>query len=146
LVGEKLFRSIHMVRITTATDNMPASLTYYIVWQIAQRDYKFGKGKYRTLTKATYDAIGDHFRDLWGKEAGWAHSILFAADLRTFSERLTVKVEIKEEDNKTFVNKTTTKVKLETSNGIKRELEEEKTVLEIEEYHNSGRPKRRRQA
>ena len=47
------------------------------VWQIAQRDYKFGKGKHRSLTKATYDAIGDHFRSLWGKEAGWAHSVLF---------------------------------------------------------------------
>ena len=43
--------------------------------QIAQRDYKFGKGKQKSLTKAMYDAIGDHFRDLWGKEAGWAHSV-----------------------------------------------------------------------
>ena len=64
------------------------------VWQIAQRDYKFNKGKHRSLTKATYDAVGDHFRNLWGKEAGWAHSVLFAADLKTFSERLTNKVEI----------------------------------------------------
>ncbi|MCJ1306583.1 8-oxoguanine glycosylase ogg1 [Agyrium rufum] len=63
------------------------------VWQIAQRDYKFGKGKHRSLTKATYDAIGDHFRELWLKEAGWAHSVLFAADLRTFSEKLVVKTE-----------------------------------------------------
>lgn len=45
------------------------------VWQIAQRDYKFGKGKHKSLTKVTYDAIGDHFRGLWGKEAGWAHSV-----------------------------------------------------------------------
>ena len=63
------------------------------VWQIAQRDYKFGKGKHKSLTKATYDAVGDHFRSLWGKEAGWAHSVLFAADLKTFSERLTTKIE-----------------------------------------------------
>ena len=40
--------------------------------------------------------MGDHFRSLWGKEAGWAHSVLFTADLRAFSERL--KVEIKTED------------------------------------------------
>lgn len=64
------------------------------VWQIAQRDYKFGKGKRKSLTKATYDAVGDHFRGLWGKEAGWAHSVLFAADLKTFSERLTTKIEV----------------------------------------------------
>ncbi|KAL8672590.1 MAG: hypothetical protein Q9168_002963 [Polycauliona sp. 1 TL-2023] len=65
------------------------------VWQIAQRDYKFGKGKHRSLTKATYDAVGDRFRSLWGKEAGWAHSVLFTADLRAFSERLLAKSEEK---------------------------------------------------
>ncbi|CCU76220.1 8-oxoguanine DNA glycosylase [Blumeria hordei DH14] len=55
------------------------------VWQIAQRDYKFGKGKHKTLSKSTYDAIGNHFRQLWGGQAGWAHSVLFTADLRVFS-------------------------------------------------------------
>ncbi|KAL9004292.1 MAG: hypothetical protein Q9188_002897 [Gyalolechia gomerana] len=70
------------------------------VWQIARRDYKFGKGKHSSLTKATYDAVGDRFRGLWGKEAGWAHSVLFTADLRAFSERLVSKIEatpVKEE-------------------------------------------------
>jgi len=67
------------------------------VWQIAQRDYKFGKGKHSSLTKIMYDAVGNKFRTLWGKEAGWAHSVLFTADLRAFSERLVSKVEIKEE-------------------------------------------------
>ncbi|KAL8879306.1 MAG: hypothetical protein Q9198_003057, partial [Flavoplaca austrocitrina] len=65
------------------------------VWQIAQRDYKFGKGKHSSLTKATYDAVGDRFRSLWGKEAGWAHSVLFTADLRVFSERPSAKMEVK---------------------------------------------------
>jgi len=64
-----------------------------LVWQIAQRDYKFGKGKHSSLTKATYDAVGNRFRSLWGKEAGWAHSVLFTADLRAFSERLLEKTE-----------------------------------------------------
>lgn len=45
------------------------------MWQIAMRDYKFGKGKHKSLTKATYAAIGNHFRELWGNEAGWAHSV-----------------------------------------------------------------------
>ena len=74
------------------------------VWAIAQRDYRFGskgkgKGKGASLTKATYDAVGDCFRGLWGKEAGWAHSVLFAADLRTFSSvkgEEGVKVEVEE--------------------------------------------------
>lgn len=58
------------------------------VWQIAMRDYKFGgKAKNKTLTKALYDAVGEHFRQLWGDQAGWAHSVLFTADLKVFSER-----------------------------------------------------------
>jgi len=70
------------------------------VWQIAQRDYKFGKGGNKSLTRATYDAVGNHFRKLWGKEAGWAHSVLFTADLRTFSERLVSKADVKVEKEK----------------------------------------------
>ncbi|RPB22372.1 hypothetical protein L211DRAFT_746788, partial [Terfezia boudieri ATCC MYA-4762] len=56
------------------------------VWQIAIRDYKFGKGNLKSLTPATYWAIGDYFRELWGTEAGWAHSVLFTADLHAFSD------------------------------------------------------------
>ena len=67
------------------------------VWQIAQRDYRFGKGKHSSLTAATYVAIGNLFRKLWGKEAGWAHSVLFTADLKAFSERVVAKVEVEEE-------------------------------------------------
>ncbi|KAF2681987.1 hypothetical protein K458DRAFT_308396 [Lentithecium fluviatile CBS 122367] len=67
------------------------------VWQIAQRDYKFGRGKHSSLTAATYTAVANHFRKLWGKEAGWAHSVLFTADLKAFSERVTAKVEVSEE-------------------------------------------------
>lgn len=62
------------------------------VWQIAQRDYNFrakgaGKAGSSALTKVTYDAVGDKFRALWGKEAGWAHSVLFTADLRAFASK-----------------------------------------------------------
>ncbi|KAF2636239.1 hypothetical protein P280DRAFT_473369 [Massarina eburnea CBS 473.64] len=66
------------------------------VWQIAQRDYRFGKGKHSSLTAATYVAVANHFRKLWGKEAGWAHSVLFTADLKAFSARATAKTEVKE--------------------------------------------------
>lgn len=81
-----------------------ASTDTRTVWQIAQRDYKFGRGKHSSLTKATYDAVGDKFRTLWGQEAGWAHSVLFTADLKAFAERLVVRSEekmqiIKQEDD-----------------------------------------------
>ncbi|KAJ5929357.1 8-oxoguanine DNA glycosylase N-terminal [Penicillium verhagenii] len=73
------------------------------VWQIAQRDYRFGKGSHKSLTKATYDAVANHFRKLWGQEAGWAQSVLFTANLRSFADRLAstkVEVAVKEDDSK----------------------------------------------
>ncbi|KAK2679468.1 HhH-GPD domain [Fusarium oxysporum f. sp. vasinfectum] len=71
------------------------------VWQIAQRDYKFGKSKAKTLNKATYEAVGDHFRSLWGPFAGWAHWVLFTADLREFAAQAA-----KEEDEPTVIKLT----------------------------------------
>ncbi|KAI1645624.1 DNA glycosylase [Daldinia loculata] len=64
------------------------------VWQIAQRDYKFGKAKTKTFSKAMYDSVGDHFRKIWGPQAGWAQSVLFTANLKSFSEQATGKVEV----------------------------------------------------
>ncbi|KAK3298848.1 DNA glycosylase, partial [Chaetomium fimeti] len=60
------------------------------VWQIAQRDYNFGKnsggkGGGKTFTKAMHDAVGDHFRGIWGAHAGWAQSVLFTANLKAFA-------------------------------------------------------------
>jgi N-glycosylase/DNA lyase len=119
------------------------------VWQIAQRDYKFGKGKHSSLTKATYDAVGNHFRSLWGKEAGWAHSVLFTADLRAFSERLTAKIEVKEEQPNSPTKKLVrTETAVLTKPLTKRELEEDKEgqVLQIGNISmtSSERVKRRR--
>lgn len=92
------------------------------VWQIAQRDYKFGK-KAKTFNKAMYDAVGDHFRDLWGKYAGWAHSVLFTADLKAFSDKSLMKEE---------THGVSIKEELIETNGIvspkKRKLVETKTV------------------
>ncbi|KAI8142827.1 DNA glycosylase [Fennellomyces sp. T-0311] len=59
------------------------------VWQIALRDYGFGK-KGKSLTAKLYDQVGDHFRNLFGEYSGWAHSVLFTADLRAFESRLRV--------------------------------------------------------
>lgn len=129
------------------------------VWQIAQRDYKFGKGKHSTLTKATYDAVGNKFRALWGKEAGWAHSVLFTADLRAFSERLIAKVEVEEvqmikkegreevEDVKpvvTGIKKETRPKQLKVERGVKREPDETLGSPDIGEEDMMSRIKRRR--
>ena len=98
------------------------------VWQIAQRDYRFGKGKHSSLTKATYDAVGDKFRSLWGKEAGWAHSVLFTADLKAFAERLSTNIEVKEvkpEYTETVLTETQVKAEILTPVSLKREFGEE---------------------
>ncbi|KAK4117167.1 DNA glycosylase, partial [Canariomyces notabilis] len=62
------------------------------VWQIAQRDYHFkNASKTKTFTKTMYDAVGDHFRKIWGPLAGWAQSVLFTANLKSFAEQASSK-------------------------------------------------------
>ena len=108
------------------------------VWQIAQRDYKFGKVKSKTFNKTLYDAVGDHFRELWGKHAGWAHSVLFTADLKAFSDRKAKKevvevTEVKQELVVTEVSrgkKRRASVKVEVKEQLKEEV---KVKVEVEE-------------
>jgi N-glycosylase/DNA lyase len=120
------------------------------VWQIAQRDYKFGKGKHASLTKATYDAVGAKFRSLWGKEAGWAHSVLFTADLKAFSERLVAKVEKKEEfvevkkEGEEEVVHDVVKTEKFLEKAVKRELEDDESkVFEVEQTVTKQKRRRR---
>lgn len=120
----------------------------FSVWQIAQRDYKFGKGKHSSLTKATYDAIGDRFRSLWGKEAGWAHSVLFTADLRAFSERLVSKIEVTQvkEEGPEMRLETQIESKFLVETKIKREADvdtsEETSLADVTKSHPAKRRRR----
>ncbi|KAI0140899.1 8-oxoguanine DNA-glycosylase [Hypoxylon sp. NC0597] len=86
------------------------------VWQIAQRDYKFGKTKTKTFSKVMYDSVGDHFRKIWGKQAGWAQSVLFTANLKSFSEHgsdkaemVDVKVKFEDVENDVPTDQSTTR-------------------------------------
>ncbi|GAC96941.1 DNA repair protein [Pseudozyma hubeiensis SY62] len=47
--------------------------------------FQFAEKWYKLRTKK-YEDIADYFRDLWGDYAGWAHSVLFTADLRSFAD------------------------------------------------------------
>ncbi|KAI8074802.1 DNA glycosylase [Gongronella butleri] len=59
------------------------------VWQIATRDYGFSKkSTTKTMSPALYKDIGDHFRKLFGSFSGWAHSVLFSAELKVFESKL----------------------------------------------------------
>ena len=92
--------------------------------------------------------MGDLFRSLWGKQAGWAHSVLFAADLRTFAERLSTKLEVtevKKEEKIEISLKSISETSITANTGVKREFtSEEKTLSGIQEVSLARKVKRRR--
>lgn len=57
------------------------------VIQIAIRDFDDSL-KNVSLTKKVHERVGNMFRDCYGPYAGWAHSILFAAELPQFEHKL----------------------------------------------------------
>lgn len=58
------------------------------VWRIATRDYAPELKSSKSLTPTVYDTVGDVFRRLFVRNAGWAHSVLFAAELPAFRGQL----------------------------------------------------------
>nr|XP_045605858.1 N-glycosylase/DNA lyase-like [Procambarus clarkii] len=66
------------------------------VFQIAARDYLPHLRTCKTVTDKVYREIADHFRSVFGEYAGWAHSVLFSADLKKFE---TLKTEKKVKKN-----------------------------------------------
>lgn len=58
------------------------------VWEIAIRDYSSHLQQSKSLTPKIYKEVGDTFRQRFGPKAGWAHSVLFAAELPEFRKRL----------------------------------------------------------
>lgn len=47
------------------------------IYQIAARCYMPRLPKQKTVTEKIYNEIGDHFRNLYGPLAGWAHTVSF---------------------------------------------------------------------
>ena len=58
------------------------------VWDIALRDYDASLRSRKSLTPAVYEAVGDVFRARFPRHTGWAHSVLFAAELPEFRSQL----------------------------------------------------------
>jgi N-glycosylase/DNA lyase len=61
------------------------------VQHIASRDYDptlLTSMNTSTLTPTIYKRVGDLFRERFGTYAGWAHSLLFVAELPSFRDRL----------------------------------------------------------
>ena len=57
------------------------------IWQIYQKVYKKDK-KETKLNKKNYDLISDFFEKKFEKYPGWAHSLLFTADLPEFKSEI----------------------------------------------------------
>ncbi|XP_050533800.1 N-glycosylase/DNA lyase [Daktulosphaira vitifoliae] len=56
------------------------------VFQIARDNYLPHLKKYKSVTDRVYNEIGDYFRSLFKIHAGWAHTVLFLDDLKSFKE------------------------------------------------------------
>ncbi|XP_066141693.1 N-glycosylase/DNA lyase [Euwallacea fornicatus] len=56
------------------------------IYQIAAKWYLPKLAKQKTVTEKIYKEIGDYFRELYGPLAGWAHTVLFCADLKKFQD------------------------------------------------------------
>lgn len=67
------------------------------IWRIARERYNFSsKGKApANLNDRLYREIGDKFRHLFGVKAGWAHSILFTAELKNKAKSGNKKTKLK---------------------------------------------------
>jgi N-glycosylase/DNA lyase len=58
------------------------------VWTIACRDYDATLVDAKSLTPRVYERVGDLFRARFSEHAGWAHSLLFTAELPAFRSLL----------------------------------------------------------
>jgi len=87
------------------------------VFQIAKQ-YLPHLNNTKTVTSKVYTEIGDHFRGLYGEYAGWAHSVLFSADLKHLQGLKNQRVE----EKKKVVE---TNVKKESNTKVKKVIKEE---------------------
>ena len=79
------------------------------VWDICVRDYAPHLQGATSLTPAIYNQVGDTFRERFEEKAGWAHSVLFAAELGDIKKLLSTKTQT---EMKTF-SESMKKIKIE---------------------------------
>ncbi|KAK7504360.1 hypothetical protein BaRGS_00004226 [Batillaria attramentaria] len=65
------------------------------VWQFTARHYLPKLQSAKSVTDKLYQEIGDHFRKIWGEYAGWAHSVLFTAELRHMQSKKSTANQVK---------------------------------------------------
>jgi N-glycosylase/DNA lyase len=86
-IGRKVAGCVALMALD-CSDEIPCDTH---VWQLAKRDY-LPNLRAKSLTDRIYTQVGDHFRELFGEYAGWAHNYLFIAELSDFKQRLPLAV------------------------------------------------------
>jgi N-glycosylase/DNA lyase len=84
-VGRKVADCVALFSLNS-TDAIPVDTH---VWKIAKRDYDRDLPSIKSLTPTVYKQVGDLFRHRFPVRAGWAHSLLFVAELPSFRPALT---------------------------------------------------------
>lgn len=79
-VGRKVADCISLFSLQQ-TEAIPVDVH---VWDMARRDYGFSTSNVKSLTPTVYRAVGDLFRNRFSTHSGWAHSLLFVAELPSF--------------------------------------------------------------
>ena len=107
------------------------------VWAIAERDYNPSLAQHASITPAVYEAVGDEFRKRFVRHAGWAHSVLFAAELPEFRSLLPIETQA---DMKAFAearaeNK---KAKREVAAERKRQKQAQAQNADLSETEDEG--------
>ena len=90
-IGPKVADCILLMSLDK-TDAIPVDTHMF---QIAAKSYLPHLKGCKTVTDKVYSEIGNHFRSLYGDYAGWAHSVLFSADLGHLKH-----IENREDNNK----------------------------------------------
>ncbi|XP_018010192.1 N-glycosylase/DNA lyase isoform X2 [Hyalella azteca] len=80
-VGPKVADCISLMSLNKL-DSIPVDTH---VFQIAARLYLPALRSTKSVTERVYRTVAAHFQTLYGPHAGWAHSVLFSADLKKFA-------------------------------------------------------------
>ena len=76
--------------------------------------------KTKSVTDKVYAEIGDHFRKLYGGYAGWAHSVLFSADLKHIQKSLENQASKNMVEGTSDTIPTTTKIQIQRKNRMNK--------------------------
>jgi len=102
------------------------------VWQIAQTYMPKLRGK--RLNESIYDEIGDFFKRRFGDKCGWAHTILFAAELTAFKVTKTdIKIETTSSLSSSY-SSSSSEILIEETTTIKKE----ETIITSSKRRSSG--------